>query len=75
MLFHIISILALLTSLFGNVLINYKKRVGFIVWFVSNVLWIVSNIVGTVNPWQIGLFLVYMCLNVQGWLNWKKAGR
>lgn len=66
----ILSFLALATSLSGNALVNYRRRVGFIVWIVSNILWILVNLVGTTNWCQVLMFIVYMCLNIQGWIVW-----
>ena len=70
MMLNILSFLALASSLSGNALVNYRKRIGFIVWIVSNILWILVNLVGTTNWCQVLMFIAYMCLNVQGWLVW-----
>ena len=66
----ILSIAALVSSLSGNALVNYKRRVGFIVWIVSNILWILVNLLGDTNWCQVLMFIAYMCLNVQGWIVW-----
>ncbi len=70
---QIVSVLALVASLTGNTLINFKKKVGFIVWILSNILWIVVNLMGTPNWSQIIMFIVYMALNVHGYVTWTKA--
>lgn len=67
------SIIALILSLAGNLLINYKKRTGFIVWLLSNILWIAVNLLGKPNVSQIIMFIVYICFNVHGFLNWRKS--
>ena len=72
MLDNSLSICAMVCSLAGNYLVNCKKRIGFIVWIVSNVLWILVNLLGSPNISQIVMFLVYMALNVQGWWMWRK---
>ena len=72
MLVNILSAFALIFSLSGNILINYKKKIGFIVWIISNILWIAVNLAGEPNWCQIAMFIVYMALNVQGWLAWNK---
>lgn len=68
---NIVSLVALAFSLGGNVLINYQKRMGFMVWIISNLLWIAVNLLGTPNWSQIAMFIVYIALNVQGMLKWK----
>lgn len=71
-LIDVLSFEALLFSLSGNLLINYKRKSGFIIWIISNILWIVVNLLGKPNISQIIMFIVYMCFNVQGFINWKK---
>lgn len=66
------SVTALILSLAGNLLINYKKRIGFIVWLLSNILWIAVNLLGKPNVSQIIMFVVYIGFNVHGFLNWRK---
>ena len=68
----ILSITALILSLAGNLLINYKKRIGFIVWLLSNILWIAVNLLGKPNVSQIIMFIVYIGFNVHGFLNWRQ---
>lgn len=69
----IFSITALILSLAGNLLINFKKRIGFIVWLLSNILWITVNLLGKPNVSQIIMFIVYIGFNVHGFLNWRKS--
>ena len=69
---NLVSFIALVLSLSGNVLINFKKRAGFVVWFASNVLWVAVNLIGTPNWSQIAMFVVYMAFNVHGFLRWGK---
>lgn len=70
---QIMSVLALIASLTGNTMINLKKKAGFIVWIASNVMWIVVNLMGTPNIPQIAMFIVYMALNVHGYVTWTRA--
>lgn len=70
-----LSILALVCSLGGNILVNYKKRIGFIVWLISNILWIAVNLLNETNWCQIIMFVVYMCLNIQGFIYWGKKNK
>ena len=68
----ILSIIALILSLTGNILVNFKKKLGFIIWISSNIFWIVVNFIGDMNYPQVIMYLVYAGLNVQGYLNWSK---
>ncbi len=67
-----LSILSLVLSLTGNILVNYKMRYGFIVWIASNFSWIAVNLVGETNWPQIIMFVIYAGLNVQGFIIWSK---
>ena len=67
-----LSILSLVLSLTGNMLVNYKQRYGFIVWIASNISWIAVNHVGETNWPQIIMFVIYAGLNVQGFIIWSK---
>lgn len=71
MLLHVLSVLSLILSLAGNILVNYKKRYGFVVWIASNISWIVVNLVGYTNWPQIIMYVVYAALNVQGFILWR----
>ncbi len=68
-----LSIIALILSLVGNVLVNYKKKLGFVIWISSNVFWIIVNFLGDVNYPQVIMYLIYAGLNVQGYMNWRKS--
>lgn len=68
-----LSIIALILSLIGNILVNYKKKLGFIIWISSNVFWIVVNFLGDVNYPQVIMYIVYAILNVQGYVNWSRS--
>ena len=68
-----LSIIALILSLVGNILVNYKRKLGFIIWISSNVFWIVVNFLGDVNYPQVIMYIVYAILNVQGYINWSKS--
>ena len=68
----VMSFVALVLSLAGNALINFRKRIGFFVWILSNVAWIAVNMMGTPNWSQIAMFVVYTALNVHGWMKWGK---
>lgn len=68
----VLSVLALVMSLTGNIFINFKKRFGYIVWIVSNVLWIIINFTDHLNVSQVIMYLVYTVLNAQGYILWSK---
>lgn len=60
-------------SLAGNVLINFKKKIGYIIWITSNVAWIAVNLISVQpNYPQIIMYLIYIGLNVQGYMYWRK---
>ena len=69
----IVSFVALALSLSGSALINFRRRVGFFVWIASNVAWIAVNLMGTPNWSQIAMVVVYMAMNVHGWVSWGKG--
>ena len=67
---NIISFLALLFSITGNTLVNFRKKSGFVWWIASNVLWIAVNFIGPTNWSQVALFVIYAALNVHGYIQW-----
>lgn len=69
----LLSILSLVLSLTGNLMVNYKMRYGFIVWIASNFSWIAVNLVGETNWPQIIMFVIYAGLNVQGFILWSRS--
>lgn len=68
-----LSVLATACSLAGNLLVNSKKRVGFIIWIISNVLWVIINFRGEMNTMQVIMFIAYSVLNIIGWLQWGRS--
>ena len=69
------SIVSLFLSLLGNILVNYKMKIGFLVWIASNISWIAVNFIGETNYPQIIMFFVYVCLNTQGYVLWSKKNQ
>lgn len=70
--YTLLSVVALLLSLAGNLLVNLKHKSGFVIWSLSNIAWIAVNITGVQkNMPQIVMFLVYIVLNVHGYLMWR----
>lgn len=68
----ILSILAMLSSLGGNILIMFKKKSGWIVWILGNLLWILINFLGTLNVPMVIMYLVYIIINIMGFIEWKR---
>ena len=68
----ILSIIALILSLIGNVLVNLKYKMGFIVWSVANIFWIIVNIISNLNIPQILMFITYLGLNIHGFILWNR---
>lgn len=71
----ILSVIATVFSLSGNLLVNYKKRSGFIIWTIANILWIYVNIISELNISQCIMFLCYGALNVMGFIKWRKEDK
>jgi len=54
--------------------VNFKKRIGFIIWIASNIAWIAVNIISVQsNLPQVVMYLVYIGLNTHGFIIWKKS--
>ena len=70
-----ISTLALILALTGNILVNFRKKFGFIIWTLSNIVWILVNFLGTMNIPQVIMYTVYMILNIQGFIVWSKKDK
>lgn len=66
-----LSVLGTIFSLGGNILIILKKRVGWIAWIVGNLLWIAVNILGAFNLPMVIMYLVYLVVNLVGFIRWK----
>ena len=69
----VISWIATGLSLFGQLLINKKKKSAFPVWIASNLLWIVVNFLGVFNMANVAMYLVYSVMNVHGLWEWNKS--
>ena len=64
--------IALILSVLGNILITGKKKIGFIVWIISNCIWIYTNIQKGDNLQQNIMFGLYILLNIIGYINWNR---
>ena len=65
-------VLGALCSLFGNVLIMLKKKSGWLVWILGNILWIVYNFLSEFNFPMVIMYIVYAVINVCGFVKWNK---
>jgi len=63
--------LATFLSLLGNLFVVYKKRYGFVLWNVSNIIWIGLAIESKVHS-QIIMFGVYSIINIIAFIKWRK---
>ena len=68
----ILSILGTIFSLGGNILIILKKRSGWLAWIIGNLLWIGFNFAGTINWPMVLMYLVYIVINITGFIKWSK---
>lgn len=73
--YDVLSVIALVLSLTGNILINYKKRIGYIVWISSNIAWIAVNVTGQFNIPMVIMYVVYVALNIQGFILWGRNNK
>ena len=71
----VISTIALIFALTGNILVNFRKKLGFVIWTISNILWIAVNFLGTLNIPQVIMYLVYIMLNIQGFIVWSRKDK
>ena len=67
-----LSIFGLISTISGNILINHRRKIGFLVWIVGNILWILVNVFGTFNIFMVIMYVLYAALNVDGWIKWSK---
>lgn len=68
-----ISTVSLILSLGGNVLLNFQKKLGYVVWTVGDLSWIAVNLLSErVNVQQIIMYVVYIALNVCGFVQWSR---
>lgn len=66
----ILSIIGTILSLGGNIFIAKKNRIGWLMWLIGNVVWIAVNFIGTMNIPMVLMYVVYMIINVIGFVKW-----
>ena len=71
-LLQVFSVISLMLSLSGNLLINYKKKIGFWIWIASDISWIIVNFLGKPNYPQILMYIIYIIINIDGVIRWSK---
>ena len=70
----ILSALAMILAIAGNLFINKRKRIGYVVWIVSNSCWVIVNLIGIETNWfQTIMFVTFTGLNVHGFISWKRS--
>jgi len=60
-------------SIVGAILNICKKRYGFIVWIMANVIWVYVDFKRDL-PAQAYLFILYSILNAWGFIYWRHSG-
>lgn len=68
----ILSIIGTILSLGGNIFIAKKNRMGWLIWLIGNVVWIAVNFIGTMNIPMVLMYVVYMIINIVGFIKWGK---
>lgn len=68
----LLSILAALFSVFGNILIIFKKRIAFAIWGIGNVLWVWESIVDSLNIPLIAMNVIYFGINAAAFYEWRE---
>jgi len=69
--FTIITWLNTLFSIYGNFLVINKRKEGFIVWIISNILWVCIDFKMGLDA-QAMLFIVYTFISIYGYTKWKE---
>jgi nicotinamide riboside transporter PnuC len=67
------SILGSLFSLGGNLLIIKKQKVGWLIWIAGNIAWILVNLFGEFNAPMVLMYIVYLFINLKGFIDWKNG--
>lgn len=66
----ILSIIGTILSLGGNIFIAKKNRMGWLIWLIGNVVWIAVNFLGNPNIPMVLMYVVYMVINIVGFMKW-----
>lgn len=68
----LLSTIATVLSICGNVLLAKKIIWVFPIWIISNILWIGIVYVQSGNIQMITMYGVYIGTSIFSWINWKK---
>ena len=69
------SVVALILSIGGNILLNFKKvKLGYAVWVISNLMWVIIGLTAAERNYpQIMMYVIYTMLNIHGIYKWGKS--
>lgn len=71
--YYFIDWVAMALSLLAVYLLGHKNQFGFVSFMVSNVLWVIVGVLAnSVGIWAGNL--VFLGLNLRGYLRWRRAG-
>lgn len=45
---------------------------GWLMWLIGNVVWIAVNFLGNPNIPMVLMYVVYMVINIVGFMKWKE---
>jgi nicotinamide riboside transporter PnuC len=63
--------LVAVASIIGNILVIKKRRSGFMVWIISNIVWVAIDCHKEIYS-QAVLFTIFTIIAAYGWIKWKK---
>jgi nicotinamide riboside transporter PnuC len=66
----LISWAATIIGIGGTIAINYKSRIGMILWLISNAIWIYFDIFVVPNHAQTVMYIVFSVINGHGLYRW-----
>ena len=69
----VVSLIAFCLTISGNLLINNKKKFGFIVWTLGDIVWIFIEFMFGVNWFRFMMFFTYILVNIDGYRKWLKV--
>ena len=68
----VISLLAFCFTITGNLFINHKRKAGFVIWSIGDILWISVEVICGVNWFRFLMFFTYILVNIDGYVKWIK---
>lgn len=60
-------------SVVGNIFVNYKNRIGMVIWIVSNFLWIYYATFVQINHAQVFMYAIFTLTNLHGIYKWRSG--